>query len=181
MWFLISVPRMRNSIAVSSFEHLRNGGKRPHSLISVSSSSSAGSNQSSNSSGAATQTNPGSLDVVHEDQRVPDITHRHPYQTGIYCVVSVSYYITSNISLFKKIYLNNDFNYIIPTETSVDMIDLNASLVSTASSTEDACTQTTLKRPLKQKTHSSVDGEIKQIDETHLQLPGDHIKTTDVS
>ncbi|XP_046570770.1 puratrophin-1-like [Haliotis rubra] len=39
--------RTRNSIAVSSFEHLRNGNKRPHSIISVSSTSSSNSSHSS--------------------------------------------------------------------------------------------------------------------------------------
>ncbi|KAH9515623.1 hypothetical protein Btru_011574 [Bulinus truncatus] len=39
--------RTRNSIAVSSFDYLRNGNKRPHSIISVSSTSSSGSSQSS--------------------------------------------------------------------------------------------------------------------------------------
>ncbi len=46
---LCSVPRARNSIAVSSFDHTKNGNKRPHSIISVSSTSS--SNDSSQSSG----------------------------------------------------------------------------------------------------------------------------------
>ncbi|XP_013416410.1 pleckstrin homology domain-containing family G member 4B isoform X4 [Lingula anatina] len=40
-------PRTRNSIAVSSFDHLKNGNKRPHSIISVSSTSSSSSGQSS--------------------------------------------------------------------------------------------------------------------------------------
>ncbi|XP_055955846.1 pleckstrin homology domain-containing family G member 4B isoform X2 [Patella vulgata] len=39
--------RCRNSIAVSSFDHLRNGNKRPHSIISVSSNSSSNSSHSS--------------------------------------------------------------------------------------------------------------------------------------
>ncbi|XP_041375633.1 puratrophin-1-like isoform X2 [Gigantopelta aegis] len=39
--------RTRASIAVSSFEHLRNGNKRPHSIISVSSTSSSNSSHSS--------------------------------------------------------------------------------------------------------------------------------------
>ncbi|XP_055890827.1 uncharacterized protein LOC106076280 isoform X3 [Biomphalaria glabrata] len=39
--------RTRNSIAVSSFDYLRNGNKRPHSIISVSSTSSSGSSHSS--------------------------------------------------------------------------------------------------------------------------------------
>ena len=70
----------------------------------------------------------------------------------------------------------------IPTEANVDMLDLNTSMVSTSSSMEDACTQTTLKRPAKQKNHVSDDANnTKQIDETHLQLPVDHMKTTDVS
>jgi hypothetical protein len=38
-----SVPRFRNSIAVSSFEHFRSGSKRPHSLLSVGSDSSSSS------------------------------------------------------------------------------------------------------------------------------------------
>ena len=61
------------------------------------------------------------------------------------------------------------------------MMDLNTSMVSTSSSMEDACTQTTLKRPPKQKDRPSDGQDTKQIDETHLQLPVDHIQTTDVS
>ncbi|XP_064611995.1 puratrophin-1-like isoform X2 [Liolophura sinensis] len=41
--------RTRNSIAVCSFDHIRNGNKRPHSIISVSSTSSSNSSQSASS------------------------------------------------------------------------------------------------------------------------------------
>jgi hypothetical protein len=40
------VPRVRNSIAVTSHEHLRSGSKRAHSLVSIDSSSSSGSSGS---------------------------------------------------------------------------------------------------------------------------------------
>ena len=43
MFILFLVCRTRNSIAVSSFDHLKNENKRPHSIISISSTSSSGS------------------------------------------------------------------------------------------------------------------------------------------
>jgi hypothetical protein len=46
------VPRFRNSIAVSSFEHFRSGNKRPHSLLSVASDSSSSSGGSQLLAGA---------------------------------------------------------------------------------------------------------------------------------
>ena len=60
----VSVPRSRNSIAVSSVEHLKNGAKRPHSIISVSSCSSSSS--SGHSSGFGAMTIPG-LETMPED------------------------------------------------------------------------------------------------------------------
>ena len=47
MLLLLISARTRNSIAVSSMEYLRNGTKRPHSIISVSSNSSSNSSHSS--------------------------------------------------------------------------------------------------------------------------------------
>jgi hypothetical protein len=81
--FSFAVPRMRNSIAVSSFDHLRNGSKRPHSLISVSSSSSGGSNQSSQSGGTVpVSSSMGALDVVHEDHPTTDMSTNYRFTTG---------------------------------------------------------------------------------------------------
>jgi len=108
-------PRSRNSIAVCSADHLKNGNKRPHSIISVSSASSSGSSQSSGQNILNMPPGGGvTLDSLLEETRE---AHRQVSQSFTSCNESG---IETDMS---------------QSQTSVTL--------------EDACTQTTLKRPPK--------------------------------
>jgi hypothetical protein len=99
-------PRSRNSIAVSSFEHLKNGSKRPHSVISVSSTSSSGSSHSSAYASTAHTPLPPTMEIPYSEESRP---------------------------------LPGSYTTLFSNESGI-VPDLSSSR------TEDACTQTTLKR-----------------------------------
>lgn len=128
-------PRSRNSIAVCSADHLKNGNKRPHSIISVSSASSSGSSQSSGQNILNMTSGGGiTLDSLLEETRE---AHRQ---------------VSQSFTSFNESGIGTDMSQ---SQTSV--------------TSEDACTQTTLKRPPKKSLTLTSDlGSEVASDSSHL-------------